>query len=90
MSLLDALAGSATATFDVGTNPGQGVNAAVLNPGASILATAAGDGTVRLWDVATHQQIGTPITADSDPSSNGGSRGSLSSSLDLGGCVNLI
>jgi WD40 repeat protein len=32
-----------------------------------MLATAGGDGTVRLWDVATQQEIGTPMTADAQP-----------------------
>jgi WD40 repeat protein len=30
------------------------------------LATGSTDGTARLWDVATHRQIGTPMTADDD------------------------
>ena len=31
------------------------------------LATAGADGTVRLWDVATQQEIGAPLTADTQP-----------------------
>jgi WD40 repeat protein len=73
VSMLDALAGNAIATFDVSTNPGRSVNAVALSPGGSILAAADANGTVGLWDVATHQQIGAPITAVSDPSAlNGG------------------
>jgi WD40 repeat protein len=32
-----------------------------------MLATVAGDGTVRLWDVATQQEIGAPMTASAQP-----------------------
>jgi len=32
-----------------------------------MLATAGGDGTARLWDVATQQEIGAPMTADAQP-----------------------
>lgn len=34
---------------------------------SATLATADGDGTARLWDVATQQEIGTPIAAGQDP-----------------------
>ena len=33
---------------------------------AQILATGSDDGTARLWDVATQQEIGAPMTADSE------------------------
>jgi len=32
-----------------------------------MLATAADDGTARLWDVATRQEIGAPMTAGQSP-----------------------
>jgi WD40 repeat protein len=32
-----------------------------------MLATAGGDGSVRLWDVTTQQEIGTPMTAGTQP-----------------------
>jgi WD40 repeat protein len=33
----------------------------------SARATAGSDGTVRLWDVATQQEIGAPLTTDTQP-----------------------
>jgi WD40 repeat protein len=49
---------------------GNGVAGVSFSPDGQTLATADGDGTVRLWDVATHRQIGAPLTADRDHSVN--------------------
>ena len=38
-----------------------------FGPDGTRLATAGSDGSVRLWDTATQQEIGTPTTADAQP-----------------------
>jgi WD40 repeat protein len=45
---------------------GRAAAAAAFSPDGRILATAA-DGSIRLWDTATRQQIGTPMTAGPGP-----------------------
>lgn len=40
------------------------LNSVAFNPSGTILATAGADGTVRLWNPATGQPIGTPIAAE--------------------------
>ena len=47
-------------------SPGRAAVAAAFSPDGRILATAV-DGSIRLWDTATRQQIGTPMTAGPDP-----------------------
>jgi hypothetical protein len=43
----------------------QVVIAMAFNPAGTLLATANADGTARLWNLATYQQVGGPLTADS-------------------------
>ncbi len=40
-----------------------GVTAVAFSPGGKLLATAEGDGTVRLWNPATEQAVGAPLRA---------------------------
>ncbi|HEY7880228.1 MAG TPA: AAA family ATPase [Streptosporangiaceae bacterium] len=47
-------------------SPGRPAVAAAFSPDGRILATAV-DGSIRLWDTATRQQIGTPMTAGPSP-----------------------
>jgi len=66
---------------------GNGVTAVAFSPDGSILATADGDGTVRLWDVATRRQIGTPLTADSDRSGDLSLHAALGVAFSPGGKI---
>ena len=47
--------------------PGQGIASVTFSPDATMLATAGGDGTVRLWDTATQQEVGAPMTTGTQP-----------------------
>ena len=49
--------GTADFTGHTGT-----VYSVAFSPDSKILASASRDGAVRLWDVATHRQIGKPLT----------------------------
>ncbi|HEY4932817.1 MAG TPA: hypothetical protein VII23_14705 [Terriglobales bacterium] len=43
-----------------------GVYSAAFSPDGKMLASASADHTVRLWDVASHQQIGEPLAGHTD------------------------
>ena len=51
------------------------VRAVAFSPGGRLLASADGDGTVRLWNLATGQPVGAPLRGTSDP--NGVTRGGV-------------
>jgi len=50
----------------VPAGPGP-VYALAFSPDGATLATAGANGSIRLWDVATQQEIGTPMTAGPGP-----------------------
>jgi WD40 repeat protein len=81
-SMLDLLAQKGTATFYADRIRISGVNDVALNGEGSMLATAGDDGTARLWDVATHRQIGPPLTASVTNASSDGNVNAVAFSPD--------
>jgi len=55
-----------SAAGQAGSAAGQAAAVAAFSPDGATLAVAS-DGSIRLWDVATQQEIGAPVTAGTGP-----------------------
>jgi|GEM_PF-279912 len=70
-SMLDVLAQPERAAFTA-TSQRLPVSSMVLDHRDQLLITGGVDGLVRIWDVATHHEIGSPLTVVHDPDYNNG------------------
>jgi WD40 repeat protein len=69
-----------------------GANGLAFNAAGTVLATADGDGTARLWDVATGREIGSPMPASSSNGVNAvafGLHGTILATADGDGTARL-
>ncbi|WP_433361932.1 caspase, EACC1-associated type [Streptosporangium sp. CA-115845] len=87
-SVLDILAGAGRGVIAVGEGSAWAV---AYSPDGKTLAVSETDGTIRLWDVATHRPIGTPLTGHQDvvPSVAFSPDGKTLASAGLDGTVRL-
>jgi WD40 repeat protein len=60
------LANQARITARPFASPAQG-NAVAFSPDGRMVATGSADGNVRLWDAATQQEVGPPMSSDANP-----------------------
>ena len=67
----------------------QGVSAVAFSPDSTLLASASGDGTVRLWNLATRRPVGAPLQAGSGhgPLPEGPDHGRLVAVFSPGGAL---